>query len=296
MLILPSDFVPVRQGGVTAPDGRTLAWAEFGDPDGDPVIWFHGSPGGRRQLPPDGPGAAARRGMRLIGIDRPGTGASTAHQYGRVVDMAADVEAVADALGLERFAVAGLSGGGPFTLACCWAMPDRVTAGAVLGGVGPTVGVERAPGIPRLLVPLEPVLRLLARPLGTALTVAARAARPFMEQGFELYVAVGPKADREVLRAADLKAVLLNDLSTSLDDGLLAPMYDLVVFGRDWGFSLQEITQPVTFWHGDADGIVPFGHGPHQAGLVPNAKLVVCPGGGHFAGYGLVEDVLDSLR
>lgn len=295
MIVVPEDFVPVREGTVALPDGRALGWAEFGDPRGDPVLWFHGTPGGRRQLPPEAPLAAIERGFRFIGVDRPGTGRSTTHQYRDVAEVVPDARALLDDLGIERCAVGGLSGGGPYALACCWGLADRVVAGAVLGGIGPTRGRERAYGYPQLLVPFEPVLRCVARPLGELLTLAARPVMPFAEPVFDLYVRFGPSADRTALGRPDLKGVLLHDLEEALTGGLRAPLFDLVAFARDWGFSLRDIEVPVVFWHGDADGIVPFIHGTHQAGLVPDGTLVICPEGGHFAGFELIEQVLDEL-
>ena len=295
MLVVPEDFKPIREGTLALPDGRHLGWAEFGDPEGEPVLWFHGTPGGRRQLPPEAPAAAVERGVRFIGVDRPGTGLSTPHQYGRVADVVPDVVALMDRLDVDRFAVGGLSGGGPYALAVAHGLPDRVTVAEVLGGIGPVRGREASPGFPKLLVPLEPLLRLVASPLGELLTVGFRPLLPYADEAFDVYVRFGPSADRPALGRPDLKGVLIHDLINSVEGGLRAPMMDLVVFARDWGFSLQDIHVPVTFWHGDADGIVPFVHGSHQAGLVPAGRLVVCPEGGHFSGFELIELVLDDV-
>ena len=295
VLVVPLDFVPTREGTVELPDGRQLGWAEFGDPDGDPILWFHGTPGGRRQLPPDAPGAASARGVRIIWFDRPGTGRSTPHQYRRVVEVVDDVRVLLDELGIDRLAVAGLSGGGPFALATCWALPDRVVAGAVLGGLAPTRGREHAGGLPQVLPPLEPFLRFVARPLGEVLSLLMRPSRPYMSPIFDLYVAVGPAADRPALRREEVKAVLLADLAESIEGGVRAPLCDLVAFGRHWGFELRDIEVPVVFWHGDADGIVPYHHGGLQAGLVPDGLLVTQNDGGHFSGFGLIGDVLDRV-
>jgi pimeloyl-ACP methyl ester carboxylesterase len=98
-----------------------------------------------------------------------------------------------------------------------------------------------------------------------------------------------------VLNTPEMKAAFLYDLSTALEGGLRAPITDLVLFARDWGFSLRDIRVPVRFWHGDADGIVPLSHGEFMAALVPGADLVIAPGGGHFAGYVVAEDVLDWI-
>lgn len=271
---------------------RALGFAEYGDPDGDAVLWFHGTPGARKQVPPDITEVASSMGFRVIGLERPGTGLSTPHRYGRVLDFAADVRTAVDDLGIDRFAVAGLSGGGPYVLATCFGLPDRVAAGAVLGGMGPTRGEEAAPGITRLLPLVEPLLSLARFPLGEAATHLVRAVARFGSQGYDLYARVAPPSDRPVMRRPEMKAMFLYDLVTAARGGLDSPFDDLAVFGREWGFSLRDITVPVCFWHGDEDGMVPLAHGEFQHALVPGSEFVLCPGGGHFAGFVLAPEVL----
>ncbi|HTO01767.1 MAG TPA: alpha/beta hydrolase, partial [Microthrixaceae bacterium] len=104
-------------GETTVTGGRKFGWAEFGHPDGDVVLWFHGTPGARFQIPPGIDEIALQRGFRVIGVERPGTGSSTNHYYRRIKEFGPDIEALADGLGIERFGVVGLSGGGPYTLA-----------------------------------------------------------------------------------------------------------------------------------------------------------------------------------
>ncbi|MEJ5255407.1 MAG: alpha/beta hydrolase [Acidimicrobiales bacterium] len=288
--------IPHLEQVVELADGRLLGYAEFGDPGGRPVLWFHGTPGASKQVPPEAPAVACERGVRLIGIERPGTGRSTPHQYARILDWAVDVRQVADRLGLDRFALVGLSGGGPYVLACAYLLPDRVVAGAVLGGIGPTVGPEAAPGYTRLLAPFGPLLSAVAGPAGLALSCLLRPlAATVASPAFDLYARFGPSPDRPVLARADMKAAFLHDLTTAIPRGLRAPVYDLVLFARHWGFSLRDIRVPIRFWHGADDIIVPLSHGVHQAELVPDAELTVVPGGGHFSGYETVHEVLDTL-
>ena len=104
---------PRLEGTVPLPDGRRLGYAEYGDPNGPLVLWFHGTPGGRRQIPLVGRRAASELGLRLVCVERPGVGDSTDHAYARILDWAADAAEVADHLGHERFMIVGLSGGGP---------------------------------------------------------------------------------------------------------------------------------------------------------------------------------------
>ena len=296
MSTVPDPPRPNRDDVVVLDDGRKLGFAEFGDPDGDPVLWFHGTPGARQQLPPDVGDAGRERGLRIIGMERPGTGESTPYLYDVVIEYAADVAQFADRLGLERYAVVGLSGGGPYVLACAHQLPDRIPVGIVLGGIGPTRGHEAAPGYTRLLPFLEPMLTVLREPLANALTAAIRPAGKYASPGYDLYARFGPRTDRPLLQQPDFKAMFIHDLLTAMEGGLRAPIYDLLLFSRPWGFSLRQIRIPVRFWQGDADLVVPPSHGPHQAALVPDSSFTSVPGEGHFAGFVNVEEVLDAIR
>ena len=114
-----------REGTLTTPDGRTLAYVERGAADGVPVIVSHGTPGSRFARHPD-PQMYERHGVRVVAYDRPGYGRSDPSSAARSADAAADIEAIADELGFERFAVVGGSGGAPHALACGALLADRV--------------------------------------------------------------------------------------------------------------------------------------------------------------------------
>ena len=287
---------PLREDVVTTADGRTLGFAEYGDPMGDPVFWFHGTPGARRQLPPETAVEAQARGLRVIGVDRPGTGNSSSYAYETVVEFAPDIEELADGLGLAQFACVGLSGGGPFVLACAHQLPQRVVVGAVLGGVGPTRGQERAPGYTGLFPLSEPFLALAREPLGRVVTALARISRPMASCFYDGYVRFGPETDRAQLRRPEMKAMFLDDLSRAMEGGLEAPVSDLLLFSRPWGFRLEKIQVPIFFWQGEKDLVVPPSHGPHQASLVKNSRFTVVAGEGHFAGFANVGEVLEAVR
>ena len=139
-------LAPRLEGSIWLRHGRSIGFAEYGVPLGTPVLWFHGTPGGRHQIPPAVRLAAGQRGVRLIALERPGAGTSTRHVYSSVLGWADDVEEVTNHLGLPRFALIGLSGGGPYVLACAYRLRERVVAGAVLGGVAPARGDDAIPG------------------------------------------------------------------------------------------------------------------------------------------------------
>lgn len=287
---------PRIEGAIVLPDGRKLGFAEFGAAHGKPVFWFHGTPGARRQIPPEARLAAQERGVRLIGIDRPGVGDSTPHLYPSFRTWARDVAGAADCLGLGRFGLIGLSGGGPYVLACAHALPERVVAGAVLGGVAPALGPEAASGgAVSLAVPFTPLFNTLHEPLGVLLTALVWALRPVSSPAFNLVARLFPPGDRAVFARPEMKAVFIDDIMNGSRWGLRAPIYDLLLFCRPWGFRLRDIRVPIRFWHGDSDHLVPLEHARHQARLVPNSRLYVRHGESHLGGLGAAEEVLDAI-
>ena len=286
---------PARAVG-TAPVGgdRVLGWAEFGHPDGDVVLWFHGTPGACLQVPPSVDEAALQRGFRVIAVERPGTGRSTNHRYHRILDFGADVEQLVGHLGIERFAVTGLSGGGPYTLAVAKQLPDRVVVASLLGGIGPVRGPDAVLSYTRVLRYLAPPLEVMRTPVGSAMGALMRALEPVADPVFDLYARFLGFADTPVLRNPQFKAMFLHDLLTAKD--LRASAHDMALFARHWGFNLTEVQVPVIVWTGLSDVIVPPSHGHHQAARIPRGELHVRAGEGHFAGFSAVADVLDRIR
>ena len=285
-----------HEGTIRVRDGRQLGIAEFGPPDGRAVVWFHGTPGARRQVPEEARLIAAAEGIRIIGIDRPGVGLSTAHLYDALVDLVPDLEIVVDRLGIEHFAVIGLSGGGPYALAAAARLGDRVQGVGILGGVAPTQGPDAiGGGLVGVATVAAPLLTALRVPLGYLLTGAMRAVRPLGRPMLQLYAAVSPEGDRDVLRRPDVGAMFLDDLATSGNRSMRAVIYDAILFTRPWGFDLAEVEQHVVWWHGDADHIIPFAHGEHVVPRLPDAELRVRPGESHLGGLGAAKEVLETV-
>jgi pimeloyl-ACP methyl ester carboxylesterase len=285
---------PRRVGESVVAPGRVLGWAEYGHPDGDPLLWFHGTPGARRQVPPSVDEVALQRGFRVIAVERPGSGVSTDHQYRRIADFGADAEALADDLGLERFGAIGLSGGGPYVLAVAHHMPERLVVGCLLGGIGPTRGPDAVWSYTRGLRFLAPTFELLRSPLGGALGSLVGLAEASGEQALQIFARAIGGNDRQVLTEPDFQAMFINDLITAGE--LRAVAHDIALFARHWGFMLEDVQPPIVCWQGLSDRIVPPSHGHHQAARLPHGQLRVRPGEGHFAGFSDAVAVLDSVR
>jgi pimeloyl-ACP methyl ester carboxylesterase len=282
---------------VQTPDGRSLAVRIAGPEDGDVVVYHTGTPSYRR-LYPQLIRAGEERGLRHVTYSRPGYPESDRQPGRTVADCAADVVAIADALGIERFYVTGQSGGGPHSLACAALLPDRVWSASSTAGVAPydADGLDWLAGMGQ-----ENLDEFAAQQAGDEELIA------FLEEAAEQY---GGLSGEQVLAAlGDLiadadKAVLTGEfaehqargLHDVLADGIWGWFDDDKAVVADWGFDLGAIEVPVTVWQGDDDRMVPFAHGQWLAEHVAGAKPRLLEGEGHMslelARHG---DVLDDL-
>ncbi|MBO9524280.1 MAG: alpha/beta hydrolase [Nocardioidaceae bacterium] len=287
---------PRLEGSVAVRDGRRLSFAEFGNPRGAAIVWMHGTPGARRQIPLEARAFAEAHDLRIIGIDRPGIGTSTPHLYANVLDWTGDLEILADTLGIDTMRVIGLSGGGPYALAAGAAFPDRVHGVGVLGGVAPMVGPDAIRGGLVELAPYAaPVLGAVRLPLSYALAAGIRVIRPLAGVAIDAYGALQPRGDRELLARPEFRAMFLDDLLNGARFQVGAPLADIVLFTRPWGFDAADVTVPVRWWHGDDDHIIPHAHGVHLASRLPDAVFATIHGESHLGGMGVAEEVLGTL-
>ena len=290
---------PRAEGRFYLPNGRRLGYAEFGDPSGVVVLWFHGTPGARRQFPLLGRRAAMKLGLRVVVLERPGSGLSDPHPYAAVADWATDMAAVADALGAERLGVVGLSGGGPYALACGAVPPlaARVAAVAVLGGTVPAVGPEAIAGsVADLARRFAPMLSQLRRPLAALSTGLLAPLIPFSHYAYRAYSGISPEGDKRVFADPEIEGMFIDDIVLAIKGRCQALVDDARLFGRDWGFRLADVNVPVRWWHGDADPLVPLAAAQAAVSRLPDAELILRPGESHLGGFAKVDEVLEFIR
>jgi pimeloyl-ACP methyl ester carboxylesterase len=237
---------------------------------------------------------ARARHVRVIAPDRPGAGGSDPQPRRRLLDWPNDVRALADSLRIERFAVAGLSGGGPYAAACAWALPERVTAAAILSGIGPT----DVPGVTRGMTPPNRAVLWVSRNL----PFAARALVGLMalqlrnpERAIARMARGLPEPDREALADPETRRRLIAEVRESLVRGTEGAVSDFRIFAQPWGFPLGEIRVPVHVWHGELDRNSPAAMARHVAAQIPGARANIGPRGGHLFPIQHLEDVLKGL-
>ena len=270
---------------IRRPDGRTLACAQWGDPAGTPVFVLHGTPGCRLNRHPDNDKIAAT-GARVVTYDRPVYGGSDRHRGRSVNDCVADVAALADTLGFDRFAVTGGSGGGPHCLAVAAGLPDRVTRAVCVVGVAPydLLGDAWLDGMdPENLKEFQWALEGEDR-LETELTreSAAMLARIADDPATVLGDFDLPEEDRAIFARPDIAKVMTEALTECVRTGIWGWADDDIAFTKPWGFDPATITVPTAVWWGSKDVLVPPAHGEWIARTVPDAIPRVDAGGGHL--------------
>ena len=265
---------------MTLPDGRRVVWSEYGDPDGVPVMALHGTPSSRLDFLP-AEASARRFGLRLIAPDRPGMGDSDPHPDRTLLGYAADVGALADHLGIGRFAIVGFSGGGPYALACALALGDGVTGVVGASAAGPVDGPGGLAGM-SITDKLLTILCLRAPTMAIAylkaLAVGAKLSPHIAVWGEA--AELGPDA-LGVLKAFGTRKQIMAPFHASVRQGARWPIQDFALLSRPWGLALDEIRVPVRLFHGTADRVVPLSQARHLAAEIPTAVLTEVRGVGH---------------
>jgi pimeloyl-ACP methyl ester carboxylesterase len=277
----------VGDGTVTLADGRRLGWAEHGASDGRPLVWHHGTPGSRLTfLAGD---AAARAGVRVIVVERPGFGRSDPMAGRRVSDWPRDLEAFADAHGLDRFAIGGTSGGGPYIIAAAHALASRVTSATMVACAGPFSGSEHDMAVPRRLF-----LALLRRSPGAAESMLRVAFGARHESFYRAMSAGLSSSDARILARPDVWNLQLSSVREALRQGYGAFVHEVALAAEPWRVALESIDVPVRIFHGTEDRSTPITMARTLAARLPRATLEVVEGEGHFLLVDHASRILES--
>lgn len=262
-------------------DGRTLGYAVYGDPEGLPVFYFHGFPASRLEgrLPAD---AAAEIGIRLIAPDRPGFGLSDFAAGRKILDWPQDVQELADHLELERFAILGVSGGGPYSLACALRLGARISATALVAPLGPVAegkGSEEMNPFARMSFSLARNHPRLFHFFYGKILVPLLRRRPTTI----LSLLQPSAADKPVVERPEVIERMESSIVEAFRRGGQGALHELRLYAHPWGFSLRDVEAKVHLWQGDQDGTVPLCMGEYIASELPDCDARFLSGEGHFS-------------
>ena len=277
---------------LTLPDGRRVGCAEYGSPLGLPVLALHGTPGSRLMFALAHK-AARERDVRLIAPERPGYGLSDFWRVESLAQIAEDLSAVADAYGLDRFAVIGVSGGGPYAVAAAAAMPDRISLLGLVAPMGEVADRElRLSRFHKLLFK-----RLARRPWATRVFLRRLRSMVFKspDTTYRLLMRRARPSDRHVLARYDVMASLQAAIGETLRPRVEGAAQDLRLYCASWGLQLGDIDVPAIVWQGGDDPVVPPAAAYALARALPNCRLDVIPGAGHYWVYAQFGQILDAV-
>ena len=264
-------------------DGRSLGFAEYGVEAGAPIIYFHGWPSSRLE-PCAMRQVCIEMGFRMIAPDRPGFGLSDFHPGRTLLDFTDDVQQLADYLHLQRFAVLGISGGGPYAAACAAKLAERLSAALLVCSMGPADAPDATKGmvaVNRWLLSAARHYPRLAECVGRfCLWAIWGKGQQALPKQIEARL---PPSDRQALASEELRQCLTASSVEALRRGPRAAAADGLLYGRPWGFSLSEIRTPVFLWHGEMDVIVPPSMGHYLATQIPGCVAHFPPEDGHFS-------------
>jgi pimeloyl-ACP methyl ester carboxylesterase len=272
-------------------DGRVLGFAEYGDPLGKPVFFFHGGAGSRLEHPAH----VCALGFRIIVADRPGHGLSDYQPDRQLLDWPVDVAQLADSLRIDRFYVLGWSAGGPHALACAKMLPDRVMAGAVAAGMAPVNGSSWTSAFPLS----ARVFGFAARRLPVLITHFRRIARKTILGDAELskqrLLSRFASEERTFMLESGNIDMFNNDVREGYRRGWEAAARDDVIVFGDWGFDIADINVRIELWHGGDDKNIPIEASEYMHRRIPFSKAVFLPGEGHMFLLSHWVEVLQAL-
>lgn len=283
MLAVARDLY-TNPSSVMLSDGRNLGYAETGDPDGKPVLAFHGALSNRL-------GAAVfdnigrEKGIRIIAPERPGIGVSDPNPDFTITDWPEDVAELLDALDIDKAPVVGISAGGPFALACGAVAPERFPRVAVCCSLGPKESANLK--IRLMLLRTSIHLPWLVRKF---LEREVRSAQNTPEKTIKKRIKSTAPADEPVWRSDFGKLLMAGEVASVQHHGLEPFVREIQMFGRDWGFSLRSIDVPVGIWHGDADKVNPVEMGRYLHHEIPTSEAHISPDLGHIGAIVENED------
>lgn len=268
---------------LTLPDSRKLCYAEYGDADGKPVMYFHGMPASRLEAVLLDETARKLR-LRIIAPDRPGFGQSTFQPGRRITDTIDDIRQLADHLQLERFHVLGLSGGCPYALACSWGLPERVSQTIVMAGLGEFAVSSHSRDMPAFAnLTLQAAARFpqaIQSIYGTLVAALVRNNTTLLQHLLGSHSCAVDRIVWEDTHVSDLFAAALRE---AFAQGGRGPAYELALLSKPWGFPLKAIKVPVTFWHGGLDNTVPASMSREHHAKIQGSRLEILPDEGHFS-------------
>ncbi|MFK8046164.1 MAG: alpha/beta fold hydrolase [Crocinitomicaceae bacterium] len=276
-------------------DGRNLGFAEYGDDEGFPIIYCHGSQSSRLEMHYD-MSFASKNGLRVITVDRPGHGLSDFNANGSILGFANDVKALTDHLKIDKFSVVGMSAGAPFALGVAHVFPNNIIKAAIISGFAPYNSESK-----HYLSKEVKVMLSLAKSfpflLRIMLKIQSRQLKSNPQKALNGFLKMMSAPDQEILKNESVKQIIERMFKEAFrkgSDGVAYEISKLLV--QDWGFQLKDISVPVSFWQGKKDNNVPYQWAELMSSEITNSSNKMFPDEGHLIIFNHAKDMFTSLK
>jgi pimeloyl-ACP methyl ester carboxylesterase len=276
-----SDADKIEDRRLRLADGRRLGFRVYGDPQGRPVLFLHGTPGSRLKFA-IAHEAGRRAALAIVAPDRWGYGLTEAPRAPSLRAFVEDMAALMDTLGGGRFAVGGISGGAPYAAAVAACLGPRVAAVALVSPVGPIADAGLAPSLPLLHRLCFTVLPKRPRTVATAMRAFRWSLAHAPRLAGELTTWRAARPDKRLIRRSETSRRILGSIEEGLRTGTAGPTIDLAIFSRPWEVDLAAVAAPARLWIGTVDSNVPVAAARALAERIPGCVLTELPNEGHL--------------
>lgn len=274
-------------------DGRQMGFAEYGNPDGQPIFYFHGLPGSRLEAGHLHEVAVVNH-FRLIGLDRPGMGLSSIEPKRSILSWVEDVENFADSMGIDKFSVIGHSGGAPFVAACAYKIPHRLNGAAIVSGMAPFENPEVMASLSRGQRILNGIINAIPWVANVMMKLTfIMLNKPAMLKKMLKQMS---KPDQLIFSDTERSKAIIDATKEAFRSGVSGASQEIVLSLKPWGFKLENINSPITIWQGGMDKQAPEMAARIYAKLIPSANLMFFKDEGHLSilkNHG--EEILRSI-
>lgn len=278
--------------GFTLNDGRNLSYAEYGEPSGKPIFYFHGFPGSHHEAFLF-KNAFHNKKTRIISVDRPGFSKSTFKRNRKLLEWPFDIIQLADYLKIDKFSVLGASGGGPYTLACAYCIPERIVNAGILGGCAPFTIPHSTKGMKIENILLFKLGKYFPKLLHI---IFSNMIKSKMDLNVEHLSHTMPLADQVVCNDPEIKKMFIADLQEAFLQGPNGAVQDVLILGNKWGFNISDISMHIHIWQGKLDINVPPQMGKYLSDTIPSNDYHFFSNEGHLSIiFNNAEDILSTI-
>lgn len=279
---------------ITLPDNRKLGFAEFGSPNGFPILYCHGSQSSRLEMHYD-LSFAEKHQLRIITVDRPGHGISDFNPNGTILSFAKDLKLLTENLELTAYSVVGMSAGAPFALGFAYLFPENIKHIAIISGFAPLTSHSKK-ALSKEVKTMLGLAKSMPFLLKLLLKIQSKQLAKNPKKALVNFLKIMSDPDQVVLQNQQVMDVIETMFKETFRNGSQGVAHEISnILVRDWGFQLNEIESEITFWQGKEDKNVPYQWAEIMNNSCKSSELHLIENKGHLIIFDHAEEIFSKL-